>query len=940
MSSTTEMPPFSRPPIEPHNLSSAIKSLPDLVDFNARENPNHLFCLQSYKTAEDSHFRIDRVSHLLFKQAILRCARWLGTDVSGLTLPHTGADGTFVKGPPVAILLESSVGLLVHEMALMGLGVPGFGIIAFVLSLGAGLPFCMPPPSMIPTGEAAMELLQAANARSFMSVPSILEELTLLPDSAIDVLKSLNFVAFGGGQLKQDVGERLATAGVRLLNHYGATESGPITPIFFPDLDYDYHYFRLRSDIRLDLRLAPEPTDGDERQHFIITAYPYGWDTPFELQDHLISSPAHPETDFAAVGRKDDMIVLATGEKALPGMLETALAESPAIRAAVAFGEGRFEIGVLVQPATEISHSQVEAFKDRAWTIVQEVNQRMDAHARITSKDSILVVNSTATLPRSDKGSLLRREIYKAFAAEIDGIYQGLEIKSLETLKRPLRWEQLEHDVKSIVQQSVGWNIAEDEWSVEDDLFDLGFDSLQALRLRRVLLASVSILYTDAQSPPAEEVVPRNFVYHNPSVSRMARALKSVNDGGQNSGSEDNLTIAQIVEQYRVLPSSTQATVLVTGATGSLGAHVLAHLVSLENVARVICLDRPKTGVDPSARLQAAVREKDLHIEPHLWKQKVQALQCNTALPTLGLPAETYRNLQGTVTHILHAAWPMDFKRTLISFKSSFQTLQNLLHLAHQAHQARPSVQPRFLFVSSISTVGNFSAVTGEKTIAEAPVPSAACAAGLGYAQAKLACEQMLERTATTELAGEVRVSFARVGQLSGNSRTGFWNPAEHLPALVKTSQEVGALPHLEGTLSWIPVDVAAQTVSDILLRRAAAGTTVSDDLVYHVENPVRQSWHDLLSSLAAKLGLARETALLPYDEWLRVVEERAGPASPARKLLEFFEADFLHMACGNVVLDTYKARRESPALRRLGVVGDEEMGRVLEYWRSVHFIH
>lgn len=124
MSSTTEMPPFSRPPIEPHNLSSAIKSLPDLVDFNARENPNHLFCLQSYKTAEDSHFRVDRVSHLLFKRAILRCARWLATDVSGLKPPHTGADGTFVKGPPVAILLESSVGLLVHEMALMGLGVP------------------------------------------------------------------------------------------------------------------------------------------------------------------------------------------------------------------------------------------------------------------------------------------------------------------------------------------------------------------------------------------------------------------------------------------------------------------------------------------------------------------------------------------------------------------------------------------------------------------------------------------------------------------------------------------------------------------------------------------------------------------------------------------------------------------------------------------------
>ncbi|KAH7045206.1 putative NRPS-like enzyme [Macrophomina phaseolina] len=1072
MSAAAEMPRFSRPRVELHDIASAIRSLPDLIDFNARENPNHLFCLQSYKAAEDNCYRINRVSHLQFKQAILRCSEWLKSDLSGITLPHAHADGVFVKGSPVAILMESSVGLLVHEMALMGLGVPvlllsarlsptaihhllvqtsatsmlvspklrraaeralalfptdatkpsihdqkpldelirnkdadancgarsicspghylgkndrsalimhssgttglpkpihtshrqmlafatchelpgderdlgiclttlpfyhGFGMIAFALSLGVGLPFCMPPPSMIPTGEAMMELLQTANARSFITVPSILEELSMLPENAIKVLKTLDFVAFGGGQLKQDVGERLAAAGVRLLNHYGATESGPIAPIFFPDQDYDYRYFRLRSDLRLDLRAAPQPTDGDQRQHFILTAYPFGWDTPFELQDHLICNPARPHTEFAAVGRKDDMIVLATGEKALPGMLETSLIESPAIRSALAFGEGRFEIGVLIQPTTEMSHNQVEAFKDHVWTLVEEVNQRMDAHARITSKDSILLVSPTAPLPRSDKGSLLRREIYKVFAAEIDGVYQGLEAKNLENLKRPLRWEQLEHDIKTIVQHDVGWNIAESGWSVNDDLFDLGLDSLQALRLRRVLLASVPILDTDARSSSKEEIVSRNFVYQNPSVSRMAKALK----GAQSSESDDTFSVDQIVEQYRVLPSSTQVTVLITGATGSLGAHVLAHLVSLENVERVICLDRPKVGVDASARLQAALRDKDLHIEPYLWEQKVQALQSITALPALGLPAETYKNLQGTVTHILHAAWPMDFKRTLVSFKSSFQTLQNLLQLAHEARCAQPTVHPSFLFISSIATVGNASAVTGDSTVVEEPAAGPACALSLGYAQAKLACEKLLQRTASTApLAGEVRVRFARVGQLSSNSRTGFWNPVEHFPALAKTSQEIGALPRLAGTLSWIPVDVAARAVGDILLLGAEDSTDLG---IYHIENPVRQAWSDVMRSLATRLGLDQETALLPYGEWLGLVAERAGPASPARRLLDFFEGDFLHMACGGVVLDTYRARKASPALRQLGAVGDEQMDRVVEYWRSVHFIH
>lgn len=56
---------------------------------------------------------------------------------------------------------------------------------------------------------------------------------------------------------------------------------------------------------------------------------------------------------------------------------------------------------------------------------------------------------------------------------------------------------------------------------------------------------------------------------------------------------------------------------------------------------------------------------------------------------------------------------------------------------------------------------------------------------------------------------------------------------------------------------------------------------------------------------------------------------------SHAAKLGEFFEEDFEHMACGEVVLDTWETRRVSGELRRAGPVGREVMERYVKWWKK-----
>ena len=132
---------------------------------------------------------------------------------------------------------------------------------------------------------------------------------------------------------------------------------------------------------------------------------------------------------------------------------------------------------------------------------------------------------------------------------------------------------------------------------------------------------------------------------------------------------------------------------------------------------------------------------------------------------------------------------------------------------------------------------------------------------------------------------------------------------------------------------SWLPLDIAAATVSELLLDPA------HPRMVHHIENPVRQPWHELLGHLSAHLGLPT----IPYKEWLSRMETTAdsekGPPNPAKKLKEFFEEDFLHMSCGSVVMSTTSATSVSAALRSATPVSLETLLLYIEQWRRAGFL-
>jgi len=815
------------------------------------------------------------------------------------------------------------------------------------LSLGIGKTFCIPPSSEIPTGSSVVRLLQDSGAKALLTVPSILEDVALLPhDQGITALRELDFVAFGGGIPKSSVGQRLDAAGVRLINHYGATETGPLTPFFVPQPGHDWHYIKLRRDIfrPLEVKLQPVEDSNPSGQAYKLSLRPFGWAERFELQDLLISHDGSLE-EFSIAGRTDDLICLATGEKVRPTILESALNQHPDVKSAVAFGDGRFELGVMIEPWRDVgSESARDLFKHSLWLLVEEAGQQMDSHARISSLAAMLIV-SPGALPRSDKGTVLRREINRLFSAEISQVYQNLEA----AVSAPVfDWDNPTASIRALVIAAGSFRVS--NWPDCQDFFELGMDSLHATKLRRLLLASIRRAGVESTGGSHADRITDDIVYRNPSIEKLVGAITEPNTTTSASGLSPLDSLEKIAQRYSTDSNRDHEhgiTVLMTGSTGSLGSHLLSNLANNPSVSRVVALVRSadESGLE---RLKRVFGERAITLEDQDWS-KIEVHETDASAAFLGLEEATYQNIAQRVTHIIHVAWPMSFKMSLQSFGAAFRGLQNLIELACEAHRHGPWKRPRMLFISSISTVGNWASFHKDRFVPEEPIQGRNCALDLGYAEAKLVCEKMIEQASRDY--PQVQVGYARVGQVSG-AQNGFWNADEHFVAVLAASHKIGKLPNLQGvspvpllrvdqvrnliniansaqTLSWLPVDTAAAAVAEILLDHRPL------QLVYHLENPVRQSWQEMITYLAQELGIDAGQ-IIPFERWLEEVKHLPAQENPARELTNFVHKEFRKMSCGEVILDTTVARQSSATLRRQGAIQQEQVGAYLRYWKNL----
>ncbi|KAL4758755.1 ketoacyl-synt-domain-containing protein [Aspergillus foveolatus] len=381
--------------------------------------------------------------------------------------------------------------------------------------------------------------------------------------------------------------------------------------------------------------------------------------------------------------------------------------------------------------------------------------------------------------------------------------------------------------------------------------------------------------------------------------------------------------------------------VLVTGASGSLGAHLVYHLAHIPSVKTVVCVNREKR-VEPYARQQKAMRDKGIHF-PETLKSKLCVLQTDTRKPLLGLPRSEYEKLVRSVTHVIHNAWPMSVKRPLSAFEPQFQVLRNLLDFAADIVGARlhsPSFKLCFQLISSIGVVGHYDQSSHGQTEQQqkavyVPEISVDIDSVLpnGYSEAKWGCERLIQAT-LQQHPSRFRAMIVRLGQIAGSRTSGYWNPMEHFGFLVKSSQTLEALPDVPGTAFWTPVQDIAATLSDLL--GLTSGPDHEPYPIYHIDNPVGQPWKELNAVLSDALGINQ---LVPFRTWMDRVRAAPTRDNPATTLLEFLESNYLRMSCGGLILDVKRAVEHSKTLSAVGPIGEEVVRKYIQVWKEIGFL-
>ncbi|RDW58256.1 hypothetical protein BP6252_13667 [Coleophoma cylindrospora] len=370
--------------------------------------------------------------------------------------------------------------------------------------------------------------------------------------------------------------------------------------------------------------------------------------------------------------------------------------------------------------------------------------------------------------------------------------------------------------------------------------------------------------------------------------------------------------------------------ILVTGASGSLGGHLVYHLAHLPDVRRVVCLNR-ENKAEPYVRQQKAMREKGIRF-PEALKSKLLVLQTDSSKPMLGMKKNEYDALTTSVTHIIHNAWPMSAKRALLGFESQFQIMRNLVDFARDVVSQRPaSFKFGFQQVSSVGVVGLYGMGNDkERTMVPEDRVGIETVLANGYGEAKWGCERMLDETLHKH-PDMFRPMVVRLGQIAGSKTSGYWNPMEHFGFLIKSSQTLNALPDVGGTVYWTPVNDIAGTLSDLVL---AEHTPYP---VYHIENPVGQPWKEMNAILADALNIPN---LIPFEEWCKRVRSAPQRNNPASTLLDFLDSNYLRMSCGGLVLDVKKTLEHSKTLSTVGPVSEEVARKYIHIWKEIGFLN
>ncbi len=388
------------------------------------------------------------------------------------------------------------------------------------------------------------------------------------------------------------------------------------------------------------------------------------------------------------------------------------------------------------------------------------------------------------------------------------------------------------------------------------DVFALGLDSIMVMEVtagcRRELglVVSPSVLFE--RSTLGEW------------SSHLVGMLGVVGNGDGGPGVDSSLEQVDILAARSVLPADIQPQqpggsglgghVLLTGATGFVGAYLLRELLESDHARTVSCLVR---GGDEATARQRILDNAAVYFPAEtISTARVRIVSGDLAEPDLGLDADARDRILSETDSIVHnGAW--------VHFAHTYEQLEaaNVTGTVELLRLAALGGIP----VHHVSTYGIWGLPTDDRD--EVYEDDSILTSGrlvTGYVQTKWAAEHVVKQAAERG----VSTAIYRLGRVLGDSVTGAALTTHFTCRVIKSCIQLGFAPDLDITVEMTPVDYVARSLV------AIAANSVADGSAYHLVNPVHLPFRQLVDTISER-GWKVDT--LPPQDWFQRLLDTQG---------------------------------------------------------------
>ncbi|MGN0347154.1 MAG: AMP-binding protein [Lachnospiraceae bacterium] len=413
---------------------------------------------------------------------------------------------------------------------------------------------------------------------------------------------NLSTIVVGGAALRPEIVDYFAQFGIDIYQGYGLTECAPLVATNYPGNNKAGSVGKLVS--YMDFRL--EKDEICVKGPGVMLGYYKNEDATKEvLTDGWFRTGdlgyIDDEGYIYITGRSKNLIILDNGKNIYPEELEDDIRLCENVKEVMVYNdEGK--ISALILPNIPGDNKMMYDIK----VFIREMNEKLPSYKKVVGVRFV-----QKEFPKTTTQKIKRKEV--------------MQWLSENTMEQEQNYVPPNNETQEMLVQAFERTLSRRKVGIKDDFFSLGGDSLSACAIA------------------AELGIDLQEIYDNPTVEQLEQAiLTKGEDGSKESTVDVNALIRHNNNlQYDIVPKY----ILLTGATGYLGAHILREL--LRHNMNVVCLVRSRE------RLVATLK----NYFPKEWKTfEYKTVAGDIEREHLGLDDEKWDKLARKVDMVIHTA--------------------------------------------------------------------------------------------------------------------------------------------------------------------------------------------------------------------------------------------------------------------------------------------